>query len=267
MGDHRRVQLRVLLEQGADRPGHRPDALAPGLPPMHGDRQQAAATPVADRVHQRPVHDLRQQDLQRVHHGVAGHHHGVAGAALGGQRAGGHRGRRQVQVGQVGQQRPVGLLRERLLAITGAQAGFQVHHRDRQHRRRQPDRHRGGGVALHQHRGRPVRSQVAVHRGDRQRDQLVQPAVHPLQAEAGIAGQAERGQRLGHPARLLAGVDHHRLQPGTEQRRHQWCDLDRLRPGADHQRHAAFHLSTPDLLLRNVRSEYPLPGRRRVTTA
>ena len=220
-----------------------------------------ALTPVFASVHRGQDHPLPLpiQTGQGVGRGLFGHQqqgidHGVAGGEHLADHAGGpavgrrHRCGGEVEQGQLGDQAAVGLLREGVEQVVGAQTRLHMAHGDLGVEGRQGRGEGGAGVALHQHQLRPMVGEFPLQPRQGPAGHMGEGLLRGHQGQIAVGSDAEQIHHLAHHLPVLAREHHPGAEIGgllesPDHRR----QFDRLGPGAQHDRHQGVrHGRGPD---------------------
>ena len=192
----------MALEQLEEAAGDRAQRLAPVLAPVHCGQDHAAGLPI------QPWHlaagGCRGHLQQRVDHGVArgvdlAHHPGSA--QVGRRLIGGSK----MQLGDLGDQAAVGLLRERIKDVVGAQASLHVAHGNLVVEGGQGCSKGGGGIALHQHQIGPVLGKFQPQALQGRTGHMGQGLLGGHQGQIALGLKAKQRHHLGHHLAVLTG--------------------------------------------------------------
>ena len=208
--------------------------LPPVLTPVHRGQQHAVLVPVeaGDMEFRRR---LRHQQ-QGIDHGVAGddrlaHHTG--GLQVRGRLSRGG----EVQLGQLGDQAPIRLLRKGIKQVVGAQAGLHMTHRNLLIEGSQSTGKSRGGVALHQHQIGALIGEFLLQSLQGRTGHVGERLVGGHQGQIVIGLQIEEIHHLAHHLAMLTGEHHPGAEIlGRQKRQDHRGQLDRLRAGAQNDR-------------------------------
>ena len=204
--------------------------LTPVLTPVHGGQQHALLLPVE--AGQMEVRRRLRHPQQGIDHRVAGDdrfaHHPGSLQVRGRLSRGG-----EVQLGQLGDQATIRLLREGIEQVVGAQAGLHMPHRNLLVEGSQGTGKSGGGVALHQHQIGALAGEFLLQPLQGRTGDVGERLVGGHQGQIVIGLQTEQIHHLAHHLAMLAGEHHSgaEILGGQKSQDHRG-QLDRLRPGA-----------------------------------
>ena len=237
---HRHVRARGDVGDGARDRLH---AAAEILAPVRRHRDD----PLARKARRERIEPARQRRIgahpvarrqQRVDHRVAGDVNGGRIAIFLAQRVGCRLRRREIHVGDAGDDAAVDLLGPGMMNVAAAQPRLDMGDRDLAIIGRQARHHRRQRVAMHDHPVGLFGVERAAQLDDQLRGQPVQRLVghHHVQVDVG-RDPGDRQHLVQQPA-MLGGDDHARLHPAAPaQRMHHREHLDRLGTGPEHHGH------------------------------